>query len=93
MVRIGYTGYNGAVSVGGQASDGMRLSRDNGTVATTAKDLESASAFRKRVIEDLKSFEELRNAPVVLRRGLPRPRPLQWRRLRRRLQPSLRPQR
>jgi TldD protein len=65
MVREGYTGYNGAISVGGQAADGMRLSRDNGTVATTAKELESASAFRKRVIEDIKSFEELRNAPVV----------------------------
>ena len=65
MVRQGYTGYNGAISVGGQASDGMRLSRDNGTVATTAKELESASAFRKRVIEDLKSFDELRNAPVI----------------------------
>jgi TldD protein len=65
MVRQGYTGYNGSISVGGQAADGMRLSRDNGTVATTAKELESASAFRKRVIEDLKSFDELRNAPVV----------------------------
>jgi TldD protein len=65
MVREGYTGYNGAISVGGQAADGMRLSRDNGTVATTAKELESAAAFRKRYIDDLKSFEELRNAPVV----------------------------
>ena len=65
VVREGYTGYNGAISVGGQAADGMRLSRDNGTVATTAKELESASAFRKRAIDDLKSFEELRNAPVV----------------------------
>ncbi len=65
IVRQGYTGYNGAISVGGQASDGMRLSRDNGTVASSAKDLESASAFRKRVIDDLKSFDELRNAPVV----------------------------
>jgi predicted Zn-dependent protease len=65
MIRQGYTGYNGAVSVGGQAADGMRLSRDNGTVATTAKELESASAFRKRAIDDIKSFEELRNAPVV----------------------------
>lgn len=64
-VRQGYTGYDGAISVGGQAADGMRLSRDNGTVAATAKELESASAFRKRTIEDLKSFEELRNAPVV----------------------------
>jgi TldD protein len=65
VLRQGYTGYNGGISVGGQAADGMRLSRDNGTVATTAKELESASAFRKRTIEDLKSLEELRNAPVV----------------------------
>jgi TldD protein len=65
MVREGYTGYNGGISVGGQAADGMRLSRDNGTVATTAKELEGASAFRKRAIDDLKSFNELRNAPVV----------------------------
>jgi predicted Zn-dependent protease len=65
VVRTGYTGYYGAISVSGQAADGMLLSRDNGTVATTAKELESASAFRKRVIEDLKSFNELRNAPVV----------------------------
>lgn len=65
MVREGYTGYTGGISVGGQAADGMRLSRDNGTVATTAKELESASAFRKRVIDDLKSLNELRNAPVV----------------------------
>jgi TldD protein len=65
VVRQGYTGYDGAISVGGQASDGMRLARDNGTVAVNAKDLESAAAFRKRTIEDLKSFEELRNAPVV----------------------------
>ena len=65
VVRQGYTGYDGAISVGGQAGDGMRLSRDNGTVAANAKELEDAGAFRKRVIEDLKSFEELRNAPVV----------------------------
>ncbi len=65
VLRQGYTGYNGGISVGGQAPDGMRLARDNGTVAVYAKDLESASAFRKRTIEDLKSFEELRNAPVV----------------------------
>jgi TldD protein len=65
VVRQGYTGYDGAISVGGQAADGMRLARDNGTMAVDAKDLESAAAFRKRTIEDLKSYEELRNAPVV----------------------------
>jgi TldD protein len=65
VLRQGYTGYDGAISVGGQAADGMRLSRDNGTIAASAKELESASAFRKRTLDDLKSYEELRNAPVV----------------------------
>jgi TldD protein len=65
VLRQGYTGYSGLISVGGQAADGMRLDRDNGTVAVDAKDLESASAFRKRTIEDLKTLEELRDAPVV----------------------------
>ena len=65
VVRQGYTAYNGNISVGGQADDGMRLGRDNGTVATEAKDLETWPQFRKRVIDDLKSLEELRKAPVV----------------------------
>ncbi|MBB5318752.1 metallopeptidase TldD-related protein [Tunturibacter empetritectus] len=65
VVRQGYTGYDGAISVGGQAADGMRLSRDNGTIAVNPKELESAAAFHRRTIEDLKSLEELRNAPVV----------------------------
>jgi TldD protein len=65
VVRQGYAGYDGAISVGGQAADGMRLSRDNGTIAVNPKELESAAAFHRRAIEDLKSFEELRNAPVV----------------------------
>jgi TldD protein len=65
VVRQGYTGYNAGVSVGGQAADGMRLSRDNGSVAVNAKDLESPAAFRKRVLDDLKSFDALRKAPVV----------------------------
>jgi len=64
-VRQGYTGYVAAISVGGQAADGMRLSRDNGPVATNAKDLESPAAFRKRTITNLKSFNDLRDAPVV----------------------------
>ncbi|MCU1322136.1 MAG: peptidase modulator of gyrase [Acidobacteriaceae bacterium] len=65
VVRQGSSSYNAAISVGGQASDGMRLGRDNGSVATSAKDLESPAAFHKRVIDDLKSFNALRNAPVV----------------------------
>jgi TldD protein len=64
-LRHGYAGYAANISVGTQADDGMRLSRDNGTTAAKASDMESAAAFRKRTIEDLKSLEELRNAPVV----------------------------
>jgi hypothetical protein len=65
VVRHGYTGYAASVSVGGQAADGMKLGRDNGTTAVMAKDLESGAAFRKRVIDDLKSYEALRAAPIV----------------------------
>ncbi len=65
VVRQGYTGYAAGVSVGGQAPDGMRLSRDNGTTAADAKDLETWPEFRKRVIDDLKSLQALRAAPVV----------------------------
>ena len=65
VVRHGYTGYAASVSVGGQADDGMRLGRDNGTTAALPKDLESAAAFHQRMIADLKSYEELRQAPIV----------------------------
>ncbi|SFS05608.1 Predicted Zn-dependent protease or its inactivated homolog [Granulicella pectinivorans] len=65
VLRHGYAGYTDAISVGTQAPDGMRLSRDNGSTAAKASELESAAAFKKRVLDDLKSLEELRNAPVV----------------------------
>ena len=65
VVREGYSGYEASISVGGQAVDGMRLSRDNGTTAVAAKDLDSWPAFRRRTIDDLKSLEALRNAPLV----------------------------
>jgi TldD protein len=64
-VRHGYTGYNATISVGGQAADGMQLARANGTTAALAKDLESPAAFHQRTLDDLKSLEDLRNAPVV----------------------------
>ena len=64
-LRHGYSGYTAAISLGTQAADGMRLSRDNGTTAAKASELESAAAFHKRTLDDLKSLEELRNAPVV----------------------------
>jgi TldD protein len=64
-IRQGYSGYQANLSVGGQAPDGMRLSRDNGTTAVAATELEDWPVFRKRMIDDLKSLEELRQAPVV----------------------------
>jgi TldD protein len=65
VLRHGYAGYTNAISLGAQAPDGMRLSRDNGSTAAKGSELESAASFRKRVLDDLKSLEDLRNAPVV----------------------------
>jgi len=65
VLRYGLSGYNNAISVGAQAPDGMRLARDNGSVAVTANELESWPAFRKQVIDDLKSLDDLRKAPLV----------------------------
>ncbi len=64
-VRHGYTGYQDNISIGGQAPDGMELSRNNGSTALTAAGLESWAALRKRTIDNLQSFEALRRAPVV----------------------------
>ena len=64
-LRHGYTAYSASISVGGQAPDGMEISRSNGSTAVAATALESWPAFRKRVIDDLKSIQELRSAPVV----------------------------
>ena len=65
VVREGYSGYNNGISLGEQAPDGMRLGRDNGSVAVSAKELESWPAFRKQVIDDIKSLDALRKAPLV----------------------------
>ena len=65
VTRDGYTGYSANISVGGQAADGMRLGRDNGSTSTSAAQLESWPDFRKRTLDDLRSFNELRTAPVV----------------------------
>jgi predicted Zn-dependent protease len=65
VARFGLSGYNNAISVGTQAPDGMRLARDNGSVAITADQLESWPAFRKQVIDDLKSLDDLSKAPLV----------------------------
>jgi TldD protein len=65
VLRQGYTGYAANISVGGQAPDGMELARENGSVGTSAKELEGWPSFRKRVIDNLKSLEDLRKAPVV----------------------------
>ncbi len=65
VVRQGFGEYSANISLGAQASDGMQLTRENGTTASTAKELESWPVFHHRVIDDLKSLEALRNAPVV----------------------------
>jgi TldD protein len=65
VLRHGYAGYAANVNVGGQAPDGMQLGRDNGSTAVTAAGLEDWPKFRQRTINDLKSFDELRHAPVV----------------------------
>lgn len=65
VTRHGYTGYADLISVGTQAPDGMELTRDNGTTATTAQGLESWPELHKRVLDNLKSLEALRNAPLV----------------------------
>ena len=65
VLRHGYSGYTADISVGGQAADGMQLGRENGTTAESAAGLEDWPKFRERTIKNLKSFDELRNAPVV----------------------------
>ena len=65
VTRQGYTAYADTVSVGTQAPDGMQLSRDNGSNATTAAGLESWNDLHRRVIDNLKNLEALRNAPLV----------------------------
>ena len=64
-VRHGFAGYQDTISVGGQAADGMQLGRNNGSTATTADGLESWASLRERTLADLKSFEALRQAPLV----------------------------
>jgi len=65
VLREGYGGYNASMSVSGQADDGMRLSRDNGSTAVKASELESAEAFHTRAVTNVKALEALRNAPVA----------------------------
>jgi hypothetical protein len=65
VLRHGYSGYSDTISVGGQAADGMELGRNNGSVATTAAGLESRAALRKRTLDNLHSFHDLRDAPVA----------------------------
>ncbi len=64
-LRHGYSAYTANYTVNGQADDGMRLERNNGTTATEADKLESAAAFHQRAVNDVRSFGELRNAPVA----------------------------
>lgn len=65
LLRHGYAGYTASIAVGGQAADGMQLGRENGPTSTTAAGLGDWAAFRQRTIDNLKSFDALRHAPVV----------------------------
>ena len=65
VLRHGYSGYSDSISVGGQAPDGMELSRSNGSTAETAAGLENAPALYKRTLDDLISFNDLCHAPIV----------------------------
>jgi TldD protein len=65
VLRHGYSGYAANIAVGGQAPDGMQLGRENGTTSATAAGLESWPKFKQRTLDNLKSFDELRHAPVV----------------------------
>lgn len=64
-MRTGYSSYSDQIAVGGQAPDGMELGRANGSTAATAGGLESAASLHKRTLDNLKSFNDLRLAPVV----------------------------
>ncbi len=65
VLRTGYSYYSDSIGVGGQAPDGMDLGRNNGSTAATAEGLESFASLHKRTIDNLLSFNELRQAPVV----------------------------
>jgi TldD protein len=65
VLRHSYSGYTDSISIAGQAADGMELARSNGSSAATAAGLEDAAALHKRTINNLLSFNALRNAPIV----------------------------
>jgi TldD protein len=65
ILRHGTSAYNANFAVNGQADDGMRLDRNNGTTAAVASQLESAAAFHRHAVESVQSFYALRNAPVA----------------------------
>lgn len=65
VVRHGYSAYSADYNVNGQAADGMRLGRQNGSTAVEASGLESAAAFHQRAVDDVRSFGALCSAPLV----------------------------
>jgi TldD protein len=65
IVREGSSEYLAAVSVGTQASDGMRIDRSYGTTSATAAGLDSDEKFHAGVVKVLLSLRDLKNAPVV----------------------------
>jgi TldD protein len=65
VLRHGYSGYSANFLINGQAADGMRLERNNGTTAVLASGLESAAAFHARAVANVKAFYALRAAPLA----------------------------
>jgi predicted Zn-dependent protease len=65
VVRQAFAAYQGGVSVGSQAADGLHLDRSYATTGTIAAQLDSPEAFRRHAIALLLSLHELRNAPPV----------------------------
>ncbi|MBT9331658.1 metallopeptidase TldD-related protein [Paracidobacterium acidisoli] len=65
IVRQGSSEYLATVSLGTQASDGMRIDRSYGTTSAAADGLDSAQKFHDGVVKVLLSLHDLKNAPVI----------------------------
>jgi TldD protein len=65
ILRKASSQYMVAVTVGGQAPDGMHLERSYASTGLTASQLDSAEKFRAGVVGILTSLHQLHDAPVI----------------------------
>jgi TldD protein len=65
IVRKAATEYQEAFGAGTQADDGMRLDRSFASAGPSLNDLDSEEAFNKHAVEEIRSLNELRKAPLV----------------------------